>query len=77
MNEQELINNWNILIGLFRATVEQSTFLTGQTEREAKLIFKRWFNEGWRLCKIIEKESYDLDLDEVTDEIHRAINKLR
>ena len=35
MKEQEVIREWNILIGLFRATNEQTNMLTGQTKREA------------------------------------------
>jgi hypothetical protein len=77
MNEQEIIREWNILIALFRATHEQTNMLTGQTQREAKLIFKRWINEGERLVKLIEKESYENDLEEITEAIENSVHKLR
>jgi hypothetical protein len=77
MNEQDIIREWNILIALFRATHEQTNMLTGQTQREAKLIFKRWINEGERLVKLIEKESYENDLEEITETIEDSVHKLR
>lgn len=77
MTEQETIREWNILIGLFRSTVEQTNMLTGQTQREAKMIFKRWVSEGDKLVKLIEKESYDIDLEEVTELIEDSVHKLR
>jgi len=77
MTEQETIREWNILIGLFRSTVEQTNMLTGQTQREAKMIFKRWVSEGYRLVNLIENSSNDLDLDEVTELIENSVHKLR
>ena len=77
MNEQELIREWNILIALFRATHEQTNMLTGQTKREAKLIFKRWVNDGEKLVKLIERESYETDLDEITETIEDSVHNLR
>ena len=77
MNDQEIVREWNILIGLFRATNEQTNMLTGQTKRESKLIFKRWINEGDRLVKLIERESFDEDLDEVTEVIEDSVHQLR
>ena len=65
MNQKVLIE-WNILIGLFRATSEQSNMLTGQTKREAKMIFNRWVYE-----------SCDLDLEEVTQKIENSVHELR
>jgi sporulation-control protein spo0M len=77
MKEQEITREWNILIAIFRATHEQTNMLTGQTKREAKLIFKRWINEGERLVKLIERESSEDDLDEVTEVIENSVHKLR
>ena len=77
MKDQEIVREWNILIGLFRATHEQTNMLTGQTQREAKLIFKRWIKEGERLVKLIERESFDEDLDEVTEVIEDSVHQLR
>jgi len=78
MTEQETIREWNILIGLFRSTVEQTNMLTGETQREAKMIiFNRWTKEGYKLVNLIEKESYDLDLEEVTEIIENSVHELR
>ncbi len=77
MTEQETIREWNILIGLFRSTVEQTNMLTGETQREAKMIFNRWVKEGYKLVNLIEKESYDLDLEEVTELIENSVHELR
>ena len=77
MTEQETIREWIILVGLFRSTVEQTNMLTGQTQREAKLIFNRWTKEGNKLVNLIEKESYDIDLEEVTELIEDSVHKLR
>lgn len=77
MTEQETIREWNILIGLFRSTVEQTNMLTGETKREAKMIFNRWIKEGYKLVNLIEKESYDLDLEEVTELIENSVHELR
>ena len=77
MKEQEVIREWNILIALFRAANEQTNMLTGQTQREAKLIFKRWIKEGERLVKLIERESYESDLEEITETIENSVHKLR
>ncbi len=77
MTDKETIREWNILIGLFRSTVEQTNMLTGQTQREAKMIFKRWVSEGYRLVNLIESSSDDLDLEEVTELIENSVHKLR
>lgn len=71
------MNEWNVLIALFRATVEQTNYLNGQTQREAKLIFKRWQREGYRLLDLIEKNSDEDALEEITETIENAIHKLR
>jgi len=68
---------WNILIALFRATCEHQNMLTGETKQQAKMIFNRWVKEGERLLKIIEHESYEKDLEEVTELIENSIHKLR
>lgn len=76
--ENEKANlEWNILIGLFRATCEQQTMLIGETKQHAKLIFNRWVKEGQRLMKVIEKESNDELLNEMTELMEETANKLR
>ena len=75
--EQKNILEWNIQVALFKATCEQQSMLIGQTRHESKVIFNKWMKYGDRLLKIIEKES-DLErLEEVTEVIENAVNKLR
>ena len=68
---------WEILIALFRATVEQTENLTGQTRFEAKKIFNQWQRQGYKLLDLIEKSSSEDDLDQITDLIHDSINQIR
>lgn len=68
---------WNILIGLFKSTVEQTNMLTGIPKQQSKVIFNRWVNEGQKLLKLIEDESNIEYLEEVTEVIENSINKLR
>lgn len=71
------LQEWIILIALFRATCEQQSMLIGQTQRESKMIFNRWMKEGDRLLKIIEKESTPEYLEQITEAIENSINELR
>ena len=76
--EKEKTNlEWNILMGLFRATCEQQTMLIGETKQQSKLIFNRWVKEGQRLMKVIEKESHQELLNEMTELMEETANKLR
>lgn len=68
---------WTILIALFKATCEQQSMLIGQTKQESKLIFKRWMNEGNRLLKLIEQNSDNEKLEEITSIIENSIHKIR
>lgn len=76
MTDKE-IAEWNILIALFKATVEQQSMLIGQPKREVKMIFNRWMKEGDRLLKMIEELSDDDYLEEITETIENSINELR
>jgi len=68
---------WEILIALFKSTVEQKSMLIGETQREAKMIFNRWFHEGNKLLKLIENNSDFEYLEDVTGIIENSINELR
>ena len=48
------MNEWSILIALFRATTQQKGFLQGETKQHAKLLFNRWEREGDKLVNLIE-----------------------
>ena len=71
------IFEWNVLIALFKATMEQTSQLNGQTEREAKLIFNKWQKQGLRLLKLIEDLSDHERLEEITEVIENSIHELR
>lgn len=66
-----------ILISLFKATVEQQSMLIGETKQHTKMIFNRWVKEGDKLLKLIENNSNDEYLEEVTSVIENSINELR
>jgi hypothetical protein len=51
--------------------------LIGTTKRDAKMIFNRWMKEGDRLLKIIEKNSKEMYLEELTETVENAINSIR
>ncbi len=68
---------WNILIALFKATVEQTTMLTGLPKQRTKVVFGRWIKEGNNLLKLIEDFSDEDYLEEVTEKIENAIHELR
>lgn len=71
------MNEWSILIALFRATVEQKGFLQGETKQHAKLLFNRWEREGEKLVNLIESMSNEDELDRITEVIENAVHKLR
>ena len=75
--EDKNIFEWNALIGLFRSTCEQMNMLTGQTQRESKMIFNRWKKEGDRLLKLIESMSDEDYLEDITCKIEDSIHELR
>ena len=75
--EQKNILEWNIQVALFKATQEQQAMLIGQTKREAKVIFNKWMKYGDKLLKLIENESDFERLEEITEVIENAVNKLR
>ena len=68
---------WNILIALFKATVEQTTMLTGLPKQRTKVVFGRWVKEGNNLLKLIEEFSDEEYLEEVTEKIENSIHELR
>lgn len=71
------VYEWQILVALFRATVEQTENLKGQTRFEAKKIFNQWQRQGYKLLDLIEKSSDENDLNDITDIIHDSVNGLR
>lgn len=75
MSKKEILE-WNILLGMFRATCEQQTMLIGQPKQHAKLIFNRWIKEGEKLLKILEKGDLEL-LEEITEIFEDTADEFR
>jgi len=77
--EDQLILETNILLALFKSTIEQSTFLTGKLNQKPKQSFVLWQKQGITLLNELEKvnlvnEEY---LESLTDVIHNIINEIR
>lgn len=68
---------WNILIALFKATVEQQSMLIGESRQHTKMIFNRWLKEGNNLLKLIEANSSEEDLEEIAFVIENSVSRLR
>jgi len=74
MKEQQ---EWTILIALFKATVEQQSMLIGESKQHTKMIFNRWLKCGNNLLKLIEDNSSEDDLEEISFVIEQSISRLR
>lgn len=75
MIDQE--KEWAVLIALFTATMNQKLMLKGQTKHQAKQIFNQWERHGNRLLKLIEKNSDEDTLYDVTGMIEDAVHEIR
>ncbi len=49
--------NTQILIALFKSTVEQSTALTKEYKQKAKMEFNIWQQQGFKLLSELEKQN--------------------
>lgn len=79
MKNEQLILETNILLALFKSTIEQSTFLTGKLKQKPKKSFILWQKQGVTLLNELEKvnlvnEKY---LESLTDVIHNIVNEIR
>jgi hypothetical protein len=79
MKKEKLILETNILLALFKTTMEQSTFLTGELKQKPKQDFIVWQKQGLKMLDGLEKinlvnEEY---LTALTDVIHNIINQIR
>ena len=75
--ESKSVVEFNILIGLFRATCEQQSMLIGETKGHSKMIFNRWMKEGDRVLKIIEAHSNSEMLEDITCLIEDSVGVIR
>lgn len=78
MNEQ-MKKEAAILMALFKATVEQSQYLTGELKQKPKQVFNDWYKKGWILLEELEKSnSVDTNyLESVTDIYHNINLEIR
>ena len=74
---QQLENH--ILIGLFKATIEQSTMLKNQFSHKPKQVFNSWQNQGNTLLNELEKrnEINEDYINSITDIIHNIMDGIR
>lgn len=66
-NRKDILIETQVLIALFKATVEQTTTLTGRYKQELKKDFNMFQKLGFKMLKSLEKE--DLPNSEYLDEI--------
>ena len=69
--------NAAILIALFKATVEQANFLTGELKQKPKQDFNIWKQQGDKILSELEKRN-DLEIIEAfTDVFHNIIYEIK
>jgi len=52
-----MVSETHILMALFKATVEQSTALTGELKQKPKQEFNQWQKQGFKLLESMEKNN--------------------
>ena len=69
----------DILIALFKTTVEQKTMLKGKLNGRFKQLFNNWQRQGEILMKEWEGKEVTLDehLEQIADVIHDTIDEIR
>jgi hypothetical protein len=81
MTKQEQITEFesHLMIGLFKATVEQSTQLTGKFKQKMKADFNLWQKQGFKIVEELEKRNItDVEyLDKIGDIYHTMNSNMR
>ena len=79
MKHEQRILESNILIALFKATVEQSAFLTNEFNHKPKQVFNIWQKHGDMLLDQLEKTNVvnQQYIEALTDVIHNIIQGIR
>ena len=69
----------DILIALFKTTVEQKTMLKGKLNGRFKQLFNIWEAQGNRLMQEFEGKEVTLDehLEQISDVLHESVNEIR
>lgn len=71
--------NTQILIALFKSTVEQSTALTKEYKQKAKMEFNIWQQQGFKLLSELEKQNQVNEeyVNNITDIYHNISIEIR
>jgi hypothetical protein len=79
MKNEKLIFETNVLIALFKATLEQSTFLTDKLNQKPKYRFKIWQQAGMQMLQELEKVNLKNEdyLTSLTDIYHNITHEIR
>ena len=79
MGKDKLLLESTIMVALFKATIEQTTMITGHYNKKPKEIFNQWQRVGFRLLEELEKNSIvDAEgMDMITDYYHNINIELR
>ena len=78
-DEAKLEFESHLLIGLFKATIEQSTQLTGKFKQKMKADFNLWQRQGFKIVEELEKRNItDVEyLDKIGDIYHTMNSNMR
>jgi len=68
---------WLILIGLFKATIEQKSMLIGTERQRAKMLFNNWVKQGGNILKRFEANFTEEQLEELSLLVEGSMNELR
>jgi hypothetical protein len=75
----EKIVEADILIALFKSTVEQKTMLKGTLSKKFKMLFNEWERQGNRLMQEFEGKDVTVDehLEQIADVLHNTVHEIR
>ena len=68
---------WLILIGLFKATIEQKSMLIGVEKQRAKQLFNNWMRQGINILSKFEANFTEEQLEELSLLVETSMNDLR
>ncbi len=68
---------WLILIGLFKATIEQKSMLIGTEKQRAKQLFNNWMKQGINILSKFEANFTEEQLEELSLLVETSMDNLR
>ena len=68
---------WLILIGLFKATIEQKSMLIGVEKQRAKQLFNNWMRQGTNILSKFEANFTEEQLEELSLLVETSVDSLR